>query len=508
MDHPAPSSTGSRVRIAAAAACIALAATACEESTADGGDKPNVLFIMADDLRPELSSYGSPARTPNVARLAGRAMQFDRAYCQQAVCNPSRSSLLTGRRPDTLRVWNNSTHFRDTNPDVTTLPSWFKEHGYTTRCVGKIFHNWHTAVHGDRRSWSDDEFLHYANHGDDRPLVSGTPPPNTARTTGGFGYAQAGICECRDVPDEAYYDGRVAAEAVRVLDEVKDRPFFLAVGFWKPHAHFNAPKRYWDLYDRSKLPPLDARRPEGAPEIAFHQSTEVLGPPANQRRPAPDEIAEMRHGYFANVSFMDAQLGKVLEALEHSGVADRTIVVFLSDHGYHVGEHALWGKTSNFELDARVPLFVHAPGVSQAGRRTTALAELVDLFPTLVELCGLPRPAGLEGTSLVPVLRDASQTVKAAAFTQHPRPAYYDRTPSRQPEAMGVSVRTDAARYTEWRDWKTGEVVARELYADADEPAETRNLIDDPRAEAMLGQAEPLLRGRFPHGAGRQERGP
>lgn len=465
---------------------------------AAAAEKPNVLFIMADDLRAELASYGSPTLTPNLARLARRSVQFDRAYCQQAVCNPSRSSLLTGRRPDTLRVWNNSTHFREPNPDVTTLPLWFKEHGYTTRCVGKIFHNWHTAVQGDRRSWSAPEFLHYANHGDDLAQVTGPLPVNHATTTSGFGYPKSGICECRDVPDEAYYDGRVAAEAVRVLGEIKDQPFFLAVGFWRPHAQFNAPKRYWDLYDRSKLPPLDPRRPAGAPDIAFHQNTEVLGPVENQKTPTPAQAAEMRHGYFANISYMDAQLGKVFDALEQSGVADRTIVTFASDHGYHVGEHTLWGKTSNFELDARVPLLICAPGVSQADKRTSSLAELLDLFPTLVELCGLPVPSGLEGQSLVPVLKNPAASVKAAAFTQHPRPAYYDRTPSKMPAAMGVSVRTAQARYTEWRDWKTGEPIARELYTDADEPAETRNLIDHPASAAAQREAETLLRKQFP----------
>jgi iduronate 2-sulfatase len=204
--------------------------------------RPNVLFIMADDLRVELGCYGSPARTPHLDRLASRSVQFNHAYCQQAVCNPSRSSLLTGKRPDTLRLWNNGTHFRERNPDVMTLPLWLKDHGYTSRCVGKIFHNWHTDVHGDPRSWSAPEFLHYANHGADAPQVQGELPPNLAETTSGFGYAEAGICERRDVPDEAYYDGRVAAEAVRVLEEIKSEPFFLAVGFWKPHAHFNAPR--------------------------------------------------------------------------------------------------------------------------------------------------------------------------------------------------------------------------------------------------------------------------
>ncbi len=468
--------------------------------TATAAPKQNVLFIVSDDLRAELATYGSPARTPNIERLAKRALQFDRAYAQQAVCNPSRSSFLTGRRPDTLKVWNNSTHFRDgaAGPDVMTLPLWFKEHGYDTRCVGKVFHNWHTTVHGDPRSWSAPEFLHYANHGDDDAQVSGPLPPNFAKTTTGFGYAKNGICECRDVPDEAYYDGRVAAEAVRVLAEVKDKPFFLAVGFWKPHAPFNAPKKYWDLYDRAKLPPLDPRRPEGAPDIAFHQSTEILGPPAKQKPLTPEQTAEMRHGYFANIAFMDAQLGKVLDALDRSGVADRTLIVFIADHGYHIGEHTLWGKTSNFELDARVPFFISAPGMTSAGKRTSSLAELLDLFPTLVELCGLPKPPGLEGVSLVPVLRDPQKSAKPAAFTQHPRPAYYDREPDKQPKVMGVSVRTAGVRYTEWRDWKSGETVARELYENKDEPAETRSLVDDPRLAKAQQEAESLLRKQFP----------
>jgi len=459
--------------------------------------KLNVLFIMADDFRPELASYGSRALTPNLDRLARRALQFDRAYCQQAVCNPSRSSLLTGRRPDTLRIWNNSVHFRELNPEVTTLPLWFKEHGYTTRCVGKIFHNWHTKEKGDARSWSAPEFLHYANHGDDTPQVSGPLPPNLAQHSP-RNYGASPLCECRDVPDEAYYDGRVAAEAARVLDEVKNQPFFLAVGFWKPHAQFNAPKKYWDLYDRAKLPPLNPARPTGAPEIAFHDGREIRGAPPNQVTFTPEQAAEIRHGYFANISYMDAQLGKVLDALDRSGVADRTIITFISDHGYHLGEHTLWGKTSTFELDARVPFFIAAPAMKSAGKRTESLAELVDLFPTLVDLCGLPKPRGLEGASLAPVLRDPAKAVKRAAFTQHPRPAYYDREPDKQPKAMGVSVRTAQVRYTEWRDWKSGEAIARELYENADEPAELRNAVDDPRLARAQREAGALLRKQFP----------
>ena len=457
----------------------------------------NVLFIMADDYRPELGSYGSRALTPNLDRLAARSVQFERAYCQQAVCNPSRSSMLTGLRPDTLRIWNNSTHFRELNPEVATLPLHFKENGYTTRCVGKIFHNWHTKEKGDARSWSAPEFLHYATHGDDGAEVKGNVPPNHA-TGGPRKYQNVFMCEAREVPDEAYYDGRVAAEAVRVLDEVKARPFFLAVGFWKPHAPFNAPKKYWDLYDRAKLPPLDPRRPAGTPEIAFHDSREILGVPPQNVQPTPAQVQEMRHGYFANISYMDAQVGKVLAALDRSGVADRTLVVFVGDHGYHIGEHGQWGKTSNFELDARTPLLIAPPRNPHGGAKTRALVELVDLFPTLVDLCGLPMPPRLAGATLGPVLKNPAATIKPAAFTQHPRPSYYDREPEKVPKAMGCSVRTAQVRYTEWRDWKTGATIGRELYAEDNEPAETKNRIDDPTLAIAQREAEQLLRARFP----------
>jgi iduronate 2-sulfatase len=480
------------------AGCVLLWPLLATLGLAAATPRTNVLFIMADDYRPELASYGSPAITPNLDRLAKRALQFERAYCQQAVCNPSRSSLLTGLRPDTLGLWNNGTHFRELKPDVTTLPLHFKQNGYTTRCVGKIFHNWHTKEKGDARSWSAPEFLHYATHGDDGPQVSGPVPPNQA-TGGPRKYTNVAMCESRDVPDEAYYDGRVAAEAVRVLAEIKDRPFFLAVGFWKPHAPFNAPKKYWDLYDRAKLPPLNPNRPDDAPDIAFHDSREILGVPGPQRATVtPEQEQEMRHGYFANISYMDAQLGKVLDALERSGAAGRTIVVFVGDHGYHLGEHGLWGKTSNFEYDARVPLFIGLPGSAHAGKLTESFAELVDLFPTLAEACGLPPVAGLDGTSLMPLLQNPEAMVKEAAFTQHPRPAYYDREPTKQPKVMGYSVRTAAARYTEWRDWKTGAVLARELYEGFDEPAETRNVVDGAQVAGAQEHAERLLRERFP----------
>jgi iduronate 2-sulfatase len=448
---------------------------------------------VADDLRTDLGCYGGPAKTPTLDALARRGVRFNAAYCQQALCNPSRSSFLTGKRPDDLHLWNNGTHFREKNPDVITLPQWFKQHGYVTRDVGKIFHNWHTKEKGDRRSWSADEFLHYANHGDDVPKVTGELPPNAA---GEFGrtYGASPLCERRDVPDDAYYDGRVAAEAVRVLAEVKDKSFFLAVGFWKPHAPFNAPKKYWDLYDRVAQPPLDPARPAGAPDLAFHDSREIRGIPPKQVTFTAEQAAEIRHGYLANISYLDAQLAKVLAALDEHGLAENTLIVFHGDHGYHLGEHGLWGKTSNFELDARVPLIVAPPKCDQAGKTAGGPVELLDLFPTVCELAGVKPPAGLAGVSLAPALDDVAKAVKGAAFTQHPRPAYFDRTAKGVPDAMGYSVRTSAVRYTEWRDWETGRVLAAELY----DPRETKNRVNAPPSAEAFEAAKAALHKQFP----------
>ncbi len=467
-----------------------LAATTMHPAPAAGADRLNVLFIMADDLRPDSASYGGVALTPNLDALARRGVQFNRAYCQQALCNPSRSSLLTGRRPDSLGLWCNSVHFRELAPDVVTLPQHFKAHGYVTRDVGKIFHNWHTKEKGDRRSWSADEFLHYENHGNDKPLIEGRLGENRA---------SAPKCERISVPDDSYFDGRVAAEAVRTLDQIKDQPFFLAVGFWKPHAPFNAPAKYWDLYERAKVPSFVPDRPTGAPEVAFHDGRELRGLPPDQLTFTPQQAAEMRHGYLAGISYLDAQVGKVLAALDQHGLAERTLIVFCGDHGYHLGEHGLWAKTSCFELDARVPLLIVPPKSAQAGSKSDALVELLDLYPTLIDLCGLPPVDGLEGQSLCPVLTQPSASVKPAAFTQHPRPAYYDRTEKGVPDAMGYSVRTAQARYTEWRDWQTGKVLATEVYDHGADPHEMTNLANLLAAEPLLAAARPALHQQFLH---------
>ncbi len=443
----------------------------------------NVLFIAVDDLRVELGCYGNtPVISPHIDRLATQGTLFERAYCQQAVCNPSRASLLTGLRLDTLRIWDLPTHFRERIPDVVTLPQLFKQHGYHTQNIGKIFHNWRQDNYrGDALSWSVPAVLHYNTHGADKPVVAGALPPNLSDVP---------KCEIRDVPDNAYFDGRIAEQAVAALRELRDRHFFLAVGFWKPHAHFNAPKKYWDMYDRKQIqPPANSSRPLHVPEIALHDGREICRDFKNRPGgiPTTADTLALRHGYYANTSFVDAQVGKVLGELDRLGLRRNTIVVFWSDHGYHLGEHGLWAKTSNFELDARVPLILATPE-HPGGQRTRALVELLDLYPTLADLCGLPAPPGLEGKSLRAVLDDPSATIKPAAFTQHPRPAY---PPAGQdPSAMGYSMRTDRYRYTEWRDFATGDVLARELYDHHEDPLETRNVVEDPRQVAALEKLE------------------
>lgn len=450
----------------------------------EAADLRNVLFIAVDDLRVELGCYGSPqVHSPHMDRLAKRGLLFERAYCQQSVCNPSRASLLTGRYPDTLRVWDLPTHFRVHHPDVITLPQAFKQQGWFTRCVGKIFHNWRQDEwKGDPASWSVPSVLHYNSHSNDKPQVEGEVPPNLASGKGGI--------ECRDVPDEAYFDGRVARTAIEALQELSgaNQPFFLAVGFWKPHMPFNAPKRYWDLYDRDKIPvPERILPPVDVPELALTPDRYRGGADASFLR-------EMHHGHLAAISYLDSQVGRVLQALRDLDLEKNTVVVFWSDHGLHLGEHGLTRKTTVFELDAGVPLILSVPGMPQGGR-SSSLVELVDLFPTLLDLFGQPRLEGLEGRSLVPILKDPSFQTRSTAMTQTPRPNYLR---GKQPEVMGYSIRTATHRFTQWREWLSGKVLAQELYDHRIDPGETRNLAAKEEHRSEVNTLNRVLLERVP----------
>lgn len=447
---------------------------------ASADDRPNVLFIVADDLNCAIGPYGdATAVTPNLDRLAGRGLVFENAYCQQAVCNPSRSSFLTGLRPDTVKVDDLRKGFRDTadgGSTLVTLPQHFKNHGYFCQDIGKIFHNMGETQ--DRRSWSIDEVLYKGTHAADTVYTNTAPGLRTAQIK------KAPVTEALEVPDTAYRDGQIANLAAAMLREhpADGQPFFLAVGFWRPHLPFVAPKRYWDLYDIETIPlPEPAMAPINVPEIAMHDSREIHGYGGTpQDRPfTPKEIRHFRHGYYASISFMDAQIGEILDALEEGGHASDTIVVFTSDHGFHIGEQTLWGKTTNFELDARVPLIIADPGHHLGhGKSTRALAELVDLYPTLTALAKIDADlsARLEGDNLASVLADPGLSPKHAAFTQHQHPFYGSNA---NWKAWGYSVRTTRWRYTEWRAIEGGDVIARELYDHQNDPGESHNVVAD-----------------------------
>jgi iduronate 2-sulfatase len=373
---------------------------------------------------------------------------------------------MTGRRPDTIKVWDLGTHFRETWPDVVTLPQHFKQHGYYSRCIGKIYHG--KKALQDSPSWSVPEKFNVAVKREQYVLAENRPGEKSGKMA---------ACECADVPDNAYWDGKIADEAVTALQENRDKPFFLAVGFMKPHLPFSCPKKYWDIYDRNSIdPPANPRRLAGAPEIALHDWVELRGYKdiPNKGPLSPEKIAELRHGYYACVSYTDAQVGKLLDALDRLDLARNTVIVLWGDHGWHLGEHALWCKTTNFELDTRAPMIFAAPGQKRTGAKADALVEFVDIYPTLIELCGLPMPKGLEGVSMAPLLDDPNLPWKKAAFSQFPRPWSYKK----QPAVMGYTIRTKRYRYTEWLDFKTRNMLSRELYQHPNDSVETVNLVD------------------------------
>lgn len=456
----------------------------CQPCTA--ADRLNVVFIAIDDLRPALGCYGDPAAiTPNIDRLAARGVLFEQAHCQQAVCSPSRLSLLTGLRPDTIQVWDLDTHFRQAKPGAVTLPQHFKNHGYLTRSIGKIYHGSGKPAK-DPPSWSMPPlFDHERDHHTRYAL-----PDNRA----GTGLKRAST-EAADVPDDTYLDGLVCEAALTALDEhqASGQPFFLAVGFRKPHLPFCAPKRYWDLHDRTRIPPpANPAHPDGAPELATRSWQELEGyldiPDSGTL--SAEKAAELRHGYHACVTYIDALVGRLLDRLDHLDLTRQTIICLWGDHGFHLGEQGLWTKANNYELSTRVPLILAAPGLAPA--RTRSLVELVDVYPTLAGLAGLPAPEGLEGISFEPLLQNPALPWKSAVFSQYPR-AREGHRHRRDGDLMGRALRTTRHRYVEWRDNSTHELLATELYDHFTDPRESRNLAADPAHTALLQQLKSQL---------------
>ncbi len=407
--------------------------------------RPNILFIAVDDLRPELGCYGRDyIKSPNIDRLARAGLVFNRAYCQQAVCSPSRSSVLTGTRPDTTKVWDLVTHFRTALPDVVTLQQNFKNHGYFVQGMGKIFHGGFNDPPSWSVPWRTPKAVTYALPEDLAlsPLkVEGEPDDvgPSPKTKGKKGKASAGAdetvshaagskgpaFECADVPDNTYQDGKVAELAITTLRDLckKPEPFFLAVGFIKPHLPFVAPKKYWDFYDPAKiqLAPNPFRQID-APDYAVLSGAELRTYKGIPDGHIPDDLArKLKHGYYAAVSYTDAQVGKVLDELDRLNLRTNTIVILWGDHGWKLGEHDAWCKHSNVENDVNAPLILSVPGMKNAGVCTDALVEFVDIYPTLSELAGLPLPGHLEGTSFKPLLDDPKRPWKSAAFSQYPR---------------------------------------------------------------------------------------
>lgn len=454
--------------------------------------QPNVLFIAVDDLRPTLGCYGDPnAITPNIDALADRGMLFNRAYCQVAVCNPSRASLMTGLRPDTLGVWTLPIHFREAKPDAVTLPQWFRKHGYTAVSHGKIYHN----PTPDPQSWSepirDLPKLPYQYPDGTRDYIRDEMeklPSRDWRKNNLRGPATASP----QLPDNQLLDGArtdMCIEDLRRLGK-SNEPFFLAMGYIRPHLAFVAPRKYWDMYDPATLPVLAQQKtPEGAPPYAMHNNSELshyvdlidMPRPWDDNELATEKARRLLHGYYACVSYVDAQIGRLLAALDEEELRDNTIVVLWSDHGWKLGEYRGWGKMTNYEIDARVPMLISTPGMKTAGSSTQSLVELLDLFPTLCELTGSEIPEFVEGKSLVPILREPAARVHQSVLSQ-----YYRRHEGT--EYMGYSMRTDKHRYIEWREFGTGKMKFQELYDHSvsgdDDPnshpgkAETHNIAD------------------------------
>ena len=410
----------------------------------------NVLFIIVDDLRPLLGCYGHPQmHTPNIDKIAERGTLFNRAYCQFPVCNPSRASILTGLRPETNGVLNNHTHFRETVPEAVTFPQHFKTHGYHTRSIGKIVHGPKTfADFHAQLSWSV-------------PIWRAKSPS----------YRGIPSWQALDVDDDALRDGQIANQAIKALEEVQDLQFLLAVGFRKPHLPFHAPTKYYDLYDTPIFTEVPSVAPSANNEI--RQSYSDI-PPGN----APfseEKTLELIRGYAASISYMDAQVGRVLDQLDALRVTEKTVIILLGDHGFHLGEHGTWGKRTPFEASLHSPLIVNFPGQSPIGVKTDALVELVDIYPTLCDLCQLPTPPQLEGISMVPVLHQPTRPWKTAAFSR-----------------IGGqrSIRTEQYRYTE-QGYKG--VFGRVLYDYETDPDETVNIANLPENRELVARLSEQL---------------
>ena len=460
----------------------------------------NVLFLAVDDLRPQLGCYGYPGIiTPNVDRMASRGTVFNRAYCQVAVCRASRVSLLLGARPDTTEIWSNGSrhkHFRNHLPKVVTLPQHFKNHGYHSQSLGKIFHGafvlrstWNDSASWSVPSWFPGPRYYYTEAGVNaaRQVFA-----RKARTLGVSvdewvnHFVLGPSHEAPEVEDNVLYDGQIADRGVETLRKIQRKPFFLALGFIRPHLPFIAPRKYWDMYPPQKVKVADNRQPpKDVPPMALtnwgHPRTYTDFP--DKGEPSEELVLQLTRGYSACVTYIDAQIGRVLDELDRLGLRDNTIVVLWGDHGWHLGENHIWGKATNFELSTRAPLIVSDPRAKGKGHKTDALVEFVDIYPTLCELAGLPQPDHLEGISFAPLLDQPDRPWKSAAFSQYPHGRF-----------TGRSIRVDRYRFTRWTPTKNrNEVAGLELYDHQSDPAENVNVAGHPENAELVKQLSTQL---------------
>lgn len=451
-----------------------------EDAPAEGASRPNVLFMISDDLNNFLGCYGDPqAKTPHLDQLAARGVRFERAYCAFPLCGPSRNSLLTGLYPNSTGILENSQIFRQTIPSQFSMPQAFRNAGYFAGRIGKLYHynvprSIGTNGHDDPGSWE----LELNPAGDDRlkdePNIFTLVPGQFGGTLSWYASPST---------DEYHTDAMLASDAEWVLERCaqrSDRPFFLAVGFYRPHTPYVSPEAYFDLYAREDMPVV-----QGVKEDQKDIPAAGLGSHKKEHEKLTDQLQrECLQAYYAAISFMDAQVGRVVAALDRLGLADNTIIVFTSDHGYHMGEHGLWQKRSLFEESARVPLLIVAPGVTPQAAVAEAPVSQVDLFPTLAELCGVTPPENIQGQSLVPILKDPAAPGRGWALTQVVRPQ------ARGGRYFGYSLRTPRWRYTEWDEARHG----RELYDHSADPRELTNLADAPEYADVIKQLSRQLR--------------
>ena len=447
--------------------------------------KMNVLFIAVDDLRPDLGAYGNQeVKSPNIDRLAKDGVVFNRAYCQFPLCNPSRASLLAGKRPETLGIMDLKTNLRQTHPDLVTLPQLFKKNGYHSLSIGKIFHITNGNFH-DFESFSELPFPLPKNVTSGTTVEAAQKNILKAASEGKAGNKpgeKGRPWNNPDVADDGLADGRTARKAVEKLRENKDRPFFMAVGFHKPHMPFTAPKKYWDLYDPALVElAMNQYDPKGAPEWASNQASELRRyKGVNKEGPIAAKLQrELRHGYLACISYVDAQVGLLLDELDSLGLRENTIVILWGDHGYQLGEHATWNKRTTWEITSRVPMIISVPGGKDNGKRTDALVEFVDIYPSLAELCGLTPPADLEGTSFVPLVENTERPWKTAAFTT------YTENKDDVGRVTARAMRTDQYRVIEWEIKGQAERVY-ELYDQKADPQGNVNLANDTDKEKLM----------------------